>query len=124
LAQLRSATAGALAIGYSGDWGIADALLSRADGFYSAVAGVLPVEFLRLHHAAVSGDRDETQRLDAAFAPLWSLIQAFGGLRVSYCVASLLGVCDARPPLPIHPLPLSETPRVTDALASIATALA
>lgn len=61
------------AIGYSGDWGCAEATLAGGDARYSVVAGLLPVPALRLMRAAQAGDAEETRRLDLAFQPLWAL---------------------------------------------------
>jgi 4-hydroxy-tetrahydrodipicolinate synthase len=42
LARLRQVTPDRLTIGYSGDWGAADALLAGCDTWYSVAAGLLP----------------------------------------------------------------------------------
>lgn len=117
LAALAAGPAGALAIGYSGDWGGAGALLAGAAGWYSVIAGVLPQETLALARAAQAGDGPETTRLDARFEPLWTLFRKFGGLRVSYAAASILGLADIAAPLPILPLDAQDRARVADALA-------
>jgi 4-hydroxy-tetrahydrodipicolinate synthase len=123
LTSLRDTAAGNLAIGYSGDWGIADAMGAGADAFYSGAAGVLPREIMCLARAAQSGNADEVHRVDAAFQPLWTLCREFGGLRVFYVIARQLALCDANPPLPILPMPRENERRIVDALASIATAI-
>ncbi|MBX4952519.1 HAMP domain-containing protein [Rhizobium binae] len=64
LAALREKTD--LAIGYSGDWGAADALLCGADAWYSVIGGLLPRTALSLTRAATAGDVDEARRLDKA----------------------------------------------------------
>jgi 4-hydroxy-tetrahydrodipicolinate synthase len=66
--------------------------------------------------AAQAGDRAETERLNASFLPLWDLFKEFGGLRVAYAAAAILGICDAAPPLPILPLGAAERDRVAAAL--------
>jgi 4-hydroxy-tetrahydrodipicolinate synthase len=122
LATLRDGPAAALSIGYSGDWGMADAMLSGADGFYSALAGILPNEVLKLVRTAHAGHEAETHRLNTAFQPLWALFEEFGGLRVIYSIANALDLCAAKPPLPILPLPTDAEYRVGNAISSIETA--
>jgi 4-hydroxy-tetrahydrodipicolinate synthase len=112
LARLRAVAAADFQIGYSGDWGTAPALLAGADGFYSAIAGILPGPMLLLARAAQAGAADEAAALDVAFQPLWSLCRAHGGLRVSYAISRLLDLEAGEPPRPLRPLP----PRVMDEL--------
>jgi 4-hydroxy-tetrahydrodipicolinate synthase len=117
LATLRAGPAGVLAIGYSGDWGGAEALIAGADGWYSVIAGVLPRAALSLARAAQAGDVAEAARLEAAFAPLWVLFREFGGLRVVYAAAEILGLGAFAAPLPILPLRAADRARVAEALA-------
>lgn len=119
LARLRSRTPDGFAIGYSGDWGAADALLAGCDAWYSVIAGLLPSEAVALTRAAQAGDACEVERLDQAFQPLWRLFKEFGSFRVMYAIADVLGLCRAAPPRPILPLPPSDMPRVKDALDRI-----
>ncbi|WP_019956856.1 dihydrodipicolinate synthase family protein [Yoonia vestfoldensis] len=93
------------AIGYSGDWGCADALLAGAQTWYSVVGGILPEPALRLTQAAIAQDAALTAERNAAFAPLWALFRAHGGVRVVYAIAHLLGLTTAQPPRPILPMP-------------------
>jgi 4-hydroxy-tetrahydrodipicolinate synthase len=123
LTGLRDTTMGKLAIGYSGDWGIADAILAGADAFYSGAAAILPREVLSLVRAAQVGNADEVRRIDAAFKPLWTLCKEFGGLRVFYVIARLLNLSDANPPLPILPLKRESERRIADALVAITSAI-
>ncbi|KAA9370984.1 dihydrodipicolinate synthase family protein [Ochrobactrum quorumnocens] len=109
IAKLRAATPDDFAIGYSGDWGAKDALLAGADTFYSVAAGLLPVQSLALARASQSGNRQEAERLNAAFEPLWELFKTFGSFRVMYVIADLLGLAKIEPPRPI--LPLAAEPR-------------
>lgn len=106
IARLRQATPGSFAIGYSGDWGAASALLAGADAWYSVVAGLLPEPALRLTRAAQAGRADEVATLDAAFQRLWTLFRAHGSLRVMYAIAALLDLPVGQPPQPIQPLSL------------------
>ena len=119
LAALRNGPAGTLAIGYSGDWGMADALLSGADAFYSALGGILPREVLTLAHVARSGDSTEAHRIDQAFQPLWALCRTLGGLRVIYAIGKQRSLCDADPPRPIQPLQSREYELVGEALSTL-----
>lgn len=98
-----------LTIGYSGDWGCKDGLLAGADAWFSVSAGLLPERAAALTAAARRGDRAEADRLDAAFAPLWEVFKAVGGMRAMYAAANHLGLTEAQPPLPI--LPLEGDPR-------------
>ena len=104
LARLRPLTPPSFRIGYSADWGTAPALLAGADAFYSGIAGILPRPMMSLARAAQGRDAKEAARLDAAFAPLWTLCKAHGGMRVSYAIAGLLGFNVGQPPLPVQPL--------------------
>jgi 4-hydroxy-tetrahydrodipicolinate synthase len=97
------------AIGYSGDWGCAAALLAGADAWYSVVGGLLPVPAMRLTRAAQAGDEAEVQRIDNLLQPLWSLFRELGSIRVVYATANILSLSDAVPPRPI--LPLSDADR-------------
>lgn len=116
LMRLRATTPEGFAIGYSGDWGAADALLASADAWYSVIAGLLPGPALRLTRAAQAGDATETQRINDTFQPLWTLFQEFGSLRVMYAAANALNLCRVEPPRPILPLPPTERSRVEEAL--------
>jgi|TARA_B100000378_G_scaffold220157_1_gene183527 4-hydroxy-tetrahydrodipicolinate synthase len=104
IARLRAAAPEGFSVGYSGDWGCSAALLSGADAWFSVVAGILPRPALDLARAAQAGRRDEVARIEAGFAPLWSLFQRHGSLRVVHAIANHLGLTDAQPPRPILPL--------------------
>lgn len=105
ITRLRSACREGLAIGYSGDWGAAAALLAGADTWYSVVAGLLPEPALRLTRATRTGDRAEALAIQATFEPLWALFRQHGSLRVMYVVARQIGLKPGAPPLPIQALP-------------------
>lgn len=104
LNRLRQALPADFVIGYSGDWGCADALIAGADSWFSVVAGVLPVQAVALAQAAQTGDAGTARALDARLHPLWGLFKQHGGLRVVYAAANLMGLTDANPPRPILPL--------------------
>ncbi|QCM09419.1 dihydrodipicolinate synthase family protein [Agrobacterium tumefaciens] len=120
LARLRPKLTDDFAIGYSGDWGCAEATLAGGDTWYSVIAGLLPVPALRLMRAAQAGDTEETRRIDAAFQPLWALFKEFGSIRVVYAAASILPLAIDEPPRPILPLTSAERQRVEEALAAVA----
>lgn len=119
LARLRARTPEDFSIGYSGDWGAADALLSGSDAWYSVVAGLLPSQALALTRAAEARNVPEAERLDQAFQPLWSLFKTFGSFRVMFAIADLLALCHVAPPRPILPLLPADVARVKDALDRI-----
>ena len=100
LTAFRQAAPG-LSVGYSGDWGCKDALLAGADCWFSVAGGLFPERAAALTAAAIKGDQEEADRQDAAFAGLWSLFRAHGGLRVMYAAANMLGLTDAQPPRPL-----------------------
>ncbi|MEF2554431.1 dihydrodipicolinate synthase family protein [Aurantimonas sp. A2-1-M11] len=104
-----------LAVGYSGDWGMAAAMLSGADAFYSVLGGILPAPVVSLAQAARAGDSDEAERPDAALAPLWKSFKAYGSLRVMYVLLDMLGLGQAVLPRPILPLEGETRERVVSA---------
>ncbi|WHO75014.1 dihydrodipicolinate synthase family protein [Rhizobium sp. BT03] len=112
LAALRGKTD--LAIGYSGDWGAAEALLSGADAWYSVVGGLLPRTALALTKAATAGDGDETRRLNGLLEPLWTMFKEFGSIRVVYALAEHLLLAQAELPRPLLPLGPTERQRVLE----------
>ena len=111
-----------LAIGYSGDWGAADALRAGADAWYSVLAGLLPIHALALTRAAQTGDLVETARLDAGLQRVWEVFKAFGSLRAMYVLYGLLGLGALRPPRPLLPLVGADRERVAAAFAPLLAA--
>lgn len=116
IAALRGAATAGFRIGYSGDWGAPRALRAGADVWFSVVAGLLPGPALRLARAAQAGRDDEVARLDQAFAPLWALFQAHGGLRVMYAAARQLGLSAGDPPRPLMSIPAAARDALAQAL--------
>ena len=112
LSRLRGALPEDFAIGYSGDWGCAEALLAGADTWYSVVGGLFPEIATQLTRAAQAGHTDEAYLLDARLAPLWDLFIEYGSLRVIYAAARQLGLTTCDAPRPILPLGKDETRRV------------
>jgi 4-hydroxy-tetrahydrodipicolinate synthase len=122
LSRLRQITPETFTIGYSGDWGAADALLAGCDTWYSVVAGLLPAPALALTRAAQSGNTAEAARLNHAFQPLWTLFKRYGSFRVMFVIAELLGLTNVQPPRPVLPLPDNATDDVRQALERLAQA--
>lgn len=119
LARLRARLPQDFAIGYSGDWGCAEALLAGADGWHSVIGGLLPIPAMKLTRAARAGDAAEVRRIDTAFQSLWSLFKELGSLRVVYAAADILSLSDAVPPRPILPLSETDRKRVESALDAL-----
>jgi len=113
---LRAKVPGTFAIGYSGDWHAAEAVLAGGDAWYSVVGGLQPVPALRLLRAAQAGDAAEVARWNARFQGLWDLFKELSSLRVMYAAADILGICRAEPPRPILPLAADACERVAAAL--------
>jgi len=113
LATLRNRTE--LAVGYSGDWGTADALLAGADAFYSVLGGTLPTPVVALARAARASDGEEARRIDAELSPLWETFKTFGSLRVMYVLLDLLGLGKMELPRPIQRLGTEARERVAAA---------
>lgn len=73
---LRAGPAGRLAIGYSGNWGAAEALLGGADAWHSVVASFLSEISMQMVRAARAADRPEVLRINALLQPLWDLLRS------------------------------------------------
>jgi 4-hydroxy-tetrahydrodipicolinate synthase len=119
LAQLRTNLPDGFSIGYSGDWGCADALLAGADTWYSVIGGILPDVSLALTKAAQAGDRGQAYAKNAALEPLWSLFKEYGSLRVVYVIAQHLSLTNAQPPRPILPFNTEARARIVKALGAL-----
>ncbi len=100
-----------LAIGYSGDWGMADAFLAGAKAFYSSIAGTLPGPLVALANAALEDDVKTARKLDAKLIPLWDLCKQKGSLRVASALAQEMGLVSSNLPRPL--LDLTGADRVT-----------
>jgi 4-hydroxy-tetrahydrodipicolinate synthase len=119
LARLREGLPTGFAIGYSGDWGCAEALLAGAETWYSVLGGLFPEAAVTLTRAAQGGDAARARQLDTELAPLWQTFRDYGSLRVMYAAAGLLGLVSCDPPRPILPLGAAETARVAEAIAPL-----
>jgi 4-hydroxy-tetrahydrodipicolinate synthase len=119
IARLRSVAPASFAIGYSGDWECARALLSGADCWYSVIGGLFPQPALALTRAAMQGDAPGAARLDALFHPLWEIFKAHGSLRVVYAAAEILGLDAGEPPRPLLPLTSEALPAIEAAIGKL-----
>ncbi|HEY9235510.1 MAG TPA: dihydrodipicolinate synthase family protein, partial [Phenylobacterium sp.] len=119
-AALAALLPGGFALGYSGDWNAARAVLAGGVGWYSVIAGLLPEPALKLMRAAQAGDVSEVDRINAAFGPLWGLFRELTGYRIVYAVANAMGLTDAQPPRPILPLAAADQQRVMMATRKLA----
>jgi 4-hydroxy-tetrahydrodipicolinate synthase len=120
LAQLRQVTGGRLAIGYSGDPCLSEALHGGADCFFSSLGGILPDSFVALAAAAQTGSDEARAATEARFALLWDLLRKVGGLRLSFAIANRLGLTLTQPPLPLQPLGKPDLAALDAALAKLA----
>ena len=119
IAALRKTVPADFAIGYSGDWGAAEALLAGADAWYSVVGGTLPAAALQLTRAAGEKNATEALRIDGALQPLWTLFKEFGSIRVVYSMIRILGLSDSVPHRPILPLTAEDHQRVGSVLEKL-----
>lgn len=115
LEEQRKLLPSGFSIGYSGDWNAATAMISGADSWHSVLGGLLPEFCLKIVKAAKEGNKSEAERLDHSVTPIWDLFREYSSLRVVYALAEHLGICAAKPPLPIMPL----TNAAKDKIASI-----
>lgn len=104
------------AVGYSGDWHAAEAILAGGVAWYSVVGGLLPEPTLKLMRAAQKADAAEVARINGLFEPLWHLFRELSSYRVIHAAANILGLTQAQPPKPILPLALADRSRVSAAL--------
>lgn len=107
LARQRAATPQGFSIGFSGDSLCTEALIAGADAWYSVLAGILPTPCVQIAQAVARGDIATARRVNADLAPVWALFKAHSSFRVVYAMAGVLGLTEAAPPLPIHPLSAS-----------------
>lgn len=121
LHHLRSITPEGFSIGYSGDWGMKDALLAGADCWFSSIGGVLPEAVVQLATAARLGDAPTACLLDDKFGALWALMKEYGSLRVAYAVTQWRDGSSILPVLPVRPLPVDASEKVKTALQMMAS---
>lgn len=119
---LRAGPAARLAIGYSGDWGAAEALLAGADAWYSVIAGFLPEIAMQMVRAASAGSREELLESNNRLTPFWDLFREFGSLRVAYAALDIMELNATLPPRPLLPLAEPIRHRVAQALSAAVAA--
>lgn len=118
--HLRSQVPAHVTLGVSGDAAGAAGLLAGCDAWYSAIAGAFPQVPVAITRAAQDGNAREAQRLSDRLAPLWTLFQQHGSLRVIATAAELCGLV----PTPCLPLPIKSLEgEVRKHLAAILDAL-
>ncbi|TKJ85253.1 dihydrodipicolinate synthase family protein [Erwinia persicina] len=113
---LRDLFPAEFAVGYSGDWFAAGALLGGGDVWFSVVGGLLPQPALALTRAAQAGEAERVAELNQQFEPLWQLFQSLSSLRVMYAAADILGICQPVLPRPLLGLDSAERRRVEQVL--------
>lgn len=116
---LSNALPSGFAIGFSGDWNAANALMAGGHAWYSVAGGLLPIPCLALTRAAQAGKDDEVQRLDQLLQPLWDLFKELSSIRVMYAIANIMGLTHSNPPRPILPIEKSEYNRIAQALEGL-----
>ncbi|WP_374832762.1 dihydrodipicolinate synthase family protein [Paenochrobactrum pullorum] len=108
-------------IGYSGDWGCADALIAGADTWYSVLAGTFPGICVELTNAAQTGDINKARDLNMRLQPLWDVFKKYSSLRVTYEMLDYFEIADAALPKPLLPLSLSDRESVIRVLENYST---
>lgn len=101
LARLRGLLPSDFEVGYSGDWGMADALLGGAKAFYSTISGTLFAPLVDLSNACFEGDIETVGEMKTRLRPLWALCKAHGSLRVAQCLAQEMGLVTTSLPRPL-----------------------
>lgn len=119
LDQLRSVTRDGFSVGYSGDWGMKEALLAGSDCWFSAIGGILPEAVVSLANAARMGDVARADMLDETFGALWELMKEFGSLRIAYAVCEYRDEAGIAPIRPVQPLPAAVQEKVRAALGPL-----
>ena len=120
VAALRASIPAHVTLGISGDASAVRGLLAGCDGWYSVTAGLFPEVALQIMRAVGNSDAEGATALSARLAPLWSLYDRFGGIRVVACAAALLGLCgEDCLPLPLQGLRGDEREEVSAVLGGL-----
>lgn len=120
VAPLRPCVPAHVTLGVSGDASAVRGLLAGCDGWYSVTAGLFPEVALQIVRAEGNSDAEGAIALSARLAPLWSLYDRFGGIRVMACAAALLGLCGENClPLPLQGLRGGEREEVATVLGGL-----
>jgi 4-hydroxy-tetrahydrodipicolinate synthase len=93
VSALRARLPAHVSLGISGDAAAVHGLAAGCDGWYSVIGGLFPEVALQITRAALGGEMAMAQALSATLAPLWTLYDRFGGIRVMACAAALMGLC-------------------------------
>jgi len=118
MARLSAGVPDDFSLGYSGDSKIANALKASCNSWYSVVAGTLPDISVKLWEARA--DHHTLQQIDEALAPLWTVFDAYGSIRVMYEATGMLGLGSVQLPKPLLPLESSACREIESALHSVA----
>ncbi len=98
----------ALDWGFSGEGYGAQILMSGADTWHSALAGILPGPCAQMAHLAVQSTRPralgQAERLSAALTPIAVIAKNYGSIRVTHAIAQQLGIKIGSLPSPLRPL--------------------
>ncbi|HEL2978685.1 TPA: dihydrodipicolinate synthase family protein [Stenotrophomonas maltophilia] len=120
VSALRASIPAHVTLGISGDASAVRGLLAGCDGWYSSTAGLFPEVGLQIMRAVGSSDAEGAIALSARLAPLWSLYDRLGGIRVMACAAALLGLCgEDCLPLPLQGLRGGEREDVATVLGGL-----
>jgi 4-hydroxy-tetrahydrodipicolinate synthase len=119
ISDLRAYVPEGFSVGYSTDWGAAEALIAGGDAWYSVLAGLYPQTAMAIRRAVQAGDVARARQLNARLAPLFDLFKTHTSLRVIYAAANLTGRCQAAPPRPILPLTAEAQARVAAVLSNL-----
>ncbi|MGB9097468.1 dihydrodipicolinate synthase family protein [Erwinia sp.] len=109
---LRSRFADDFAVGFSVDWHAPEALYAGGDVWFSVLGGLLPNHAMALTQAALQRDSERMNQLNAELQPMWTLFKTLSSLRVMYCAADILGICQPALPRPLLPLRAEDSKKV------------
>lgn len=101
LQEQRVAVTAEFAIGYSGDWVCADALIAGANTWYSVLGGSFPQICVAITKAAQSGDIADAKALNEQLEPIWTIFKKYSSLRVTYEMLNHFEVVDVELPKPL-----------------------
>ena len=118
MTRLSDGVPDTFSLGYAGDAKIAAALKANCDAWYSVVAGTLPGLAVTLWEAR--GDHQRLDQIDKTLAPLWSVFDAYGSIRVMYEATGMLGLGSVQLPKPLLPLGPAACEEIESVLSSIA----
>lgn len=118
MARLSTDVPEDFSLGYSGDAKITAALKANCDSWYSVLAGTLPSLAVKLWDARE--DHQRLEELDTTLAPLWSVFNSYGSIRVIYEATGMLGLGSVQLPKPLLPLESKACEEIEFALSCVA----